>query len=210
MERFVPMGIFEHDTQAVVAIDENASIRLANRAARRLLGLAPTNGLPSHCWLMSGFRTPDGLAFCGPDCPVQEAARIGMAGAHHWVVAARGPTAGHMVEMVTFMVPNGRSDRTGVLHFFRPVASRVAHPRCASVPSGEVTLAPAGELSKREEEVLAKLAEGLSTDALARDLGISATTVRNHIQSILRKLGVHRRIEAVVAYGRGVEPAPEQ
>lgn len=51
-------------------------------------------------------------------------------------------------------------------------------------------------LTKRECECLKMLVEGLGTAAMARRLGVSATTVRTHVQSLLTKLGVHSRLEA--------------
>ena len=51
-------------------------------------------------------------------------------------------------------------------------------------------------LTTRERQCLALLAEGLGTTAMARRLGISATTVRTHVQAVLSKLGVHSRLEA--------------
>jgi DNA-binding NarL/FixJ family response regulator len=52
-------------------------------------------------------------------------------------------------------------------------------------------------LSPRELEVLRRLAAGADTRDVAAQLGISQTTVRNHAQSLLHKLGVHSRLEAV-------------
>jgi DNA-binding NarL/FixJ family response regulator len=53
------------------------------------------------------------------------------------------------------------------------------------------------DLTAREWEVLDCLTEGLSTRRIARKLFISETTVRGHIGSILGKLGVSRRDDAV-------------
>jgi DNA-binding NarL/FixJ family response regulator len=55
----------------------------------------------------------------------------------------------------------------------------------------------ATELTTREHEVLELLADGLATAAIAERLYLSVNTVRNHAQSILVKLGVHSRLEAV-------------
>lgn len=55
----------------------------------------------------------------------------------------------------------------------------------------------ADQLTPRERDVLARLARGDGTAALARDLGVSRNTARTHIQSVLTKLGVHSRLEAV-------------
>jgi DNA-binding NarL/FixJ family response regulator len=53
------------------------------------------------------------------------------------------------------------------------------------------------DLTSRELEVLALLAEGLSGDAIAARLYLSPNTVRNHVQNLLPKLGAHSRLEAV-------------
>ena len=53
-------------------------------------------------------------------------------------------------------------------------------------------------LSDRETEVLRLLAGGVNTPGIAKKLFISEKTVRTHIQNILRKLGMHSRLEAVV------------
>jgi NarL family two-component system response regulator YdfI len=53
------------------------------------------------------------------------------------------------------------------------------------------------ELTPREAEVLALLADGLGNKAIARRLGISEHTAKFHVASILGKLGVRTRTEAV-------------
>jgi two-component system, NarL family, nitrate/nitrite response regulator NarL len=52
------------------------------------------------------------------------------------------------------------------------------------------------QLTPREREVLGLLAEGAASKTIAARLGVSANTVRTHIQSILTKLQVHSRLEA--------------
>jgi DNA-binding NarL/FixJ family response regulator len=53
-------------------------------------------------------------------------------------------------------------------------------------------------LTKREKEVLEALAEGLDSEEIAQRLHISVKTERNHMASILAKLGVHSRTQALV------------
>jgi DNA-binding NarL/FixJ family response regulator len=55
-------------------------------------------------------------------------------------------------------------------------------------------------LSAREQEVLAKLAEGFVPKEVAAELGITWETVRNHITNIYAKLHVRSRTEAVLKY----------
>jgi DNA-binding response OmpR family regulator len=52
-------------------------------------------------------------------------------------------------------------------------------------------------LTRREQEVLSLLADGLDQDEIARRLVISRKTVGTHIERILAKLGAHSRAEAV-------------
>ncbi|GAB4481996.1 MAG: response regulator transcription factor [Anaerolineales bacterium] len=52
-------------------------------------------------------------------------------------------------------------------------------------------------LTAREEEVLARLAEGDSNDKIAHTLVISVSTVERHRENIMRKLGLHSRAELV-------------
>ena len=69
--------------------------------------------------------------------------------------------------------------------------------RAAPVEGAREPAPPGVELTARQHEVLRLLAEGCSTDDIARELGISPETVRNHVREILRRLGVHSRIEAL-------------
>jgi len=68
---------------------------------------------------------------------------------------------------------------------------------------------PLDELTDREREVLALMAEGHSNDGICRQLFLSPKTVETHVRHILLKLGIgdtgyyHRRVLAVLAYLRG-------
>jgi len=77
----------------------------------------------------------------------------------------------------------------------------VAHPspRVGSRSSGSKTEGVAllaDQLTQREREVLALLAQGTSSVDMARRLEISPNTLRTHVQSVLTKLQVHSRLEA--------------
>lgn len=53
-------------------------------------------------------------------------------------------------------------------------------------------------LTERERQILELIASGLSNKLIARDLGISDGTVKVHVKNLLRKLGLHSRLEAAV------------
>ncbi len=54
----------------------------------------------------------------------------------------------------------------------------------------------ASHLTGREWDCLRLIVDGRGTGEIASELGISVTTVRTHVQSVLNKLGVHTRLEA--------------
>lgn len=62
---------------------------------------------------------------------------------------------------------------------------------------------PAVPLSPREREILALIAEGASNKEAARRLHVAESTVKIHVQHILRKLGVSSRVQAAVAVTSG-------
>jgi len=79
----------------------------------------------------------------------------------------------------------------------------VAAFRLASSPPTESRQLPApaspiDQLSPRETEILRGVARGASNKEIARELGIAETTVKIHVQHVLRKLGVASRVHAAV------------
>ena len=53
-------------------------------------------------------------------------------------------------------------------------------------------------LTPREKEIFNLLIKNQSTRDIAKTLGISEKTVRNHISNVIQKLGVESRIQAVL------------
>ncbi|HQU15650.1 MAG: two-component system response regulator NarL [Chromatiales bacterium 21-64-14] len=102
-----------------------------------------------------------------------------LVGALRDIVAGKNVVAHHLTDMLARVVQGG------------------------SVADARMT--PFLELTPREREILLLLAEGQSNKMIARNLDISDGTVKLHVKSILRKLGVHSRVEAaVMAVERGM------
>ncbi|MEJ5028018.1 response regulator [Comamonas sp. MYb69] len=62
---------------------------------------------------------------------------------------------------------------------------------------------PLEQLSPRELEILREIADGASNKEIARSLAIAETTVKIHVQHILRKLGLSSRVQAAVLLTEG-------
>ncbi|HSD73411.1 MAG TPA: response regulator transcription factor [Steroidobacteraceae bacterium] len=59
------------------------------------------------------------------------------------------------------------------------------------------TASPLAGLTARESQVLRMMRQGLSNKIISRRLGIELSTTKNHVHSVLAKLGVHSRAQAV-------------
>jgi DNA-binding NarL/FixJ family response regulator len=91
----------------------------------------------------------------------------------------------------------------------RDLAPVLAQLRTAQAqPEGDLLLR---RLTARETQILRELAAGATTSQVADQLGISALTVQSHVKSILAKLGVHSKIEAVtLAWRYGLAPTGDR
>ena len=106
-------------------------------------------------------------------------------------------------------------EKIGDLRVFTDAVRRVAEGGTALDPDVVARLvgrrnksSPLDSLSKRESEVLALIAEGLSNAGVAQELVITTSAVERHVSSIFDKLGLHqspeqhRRVLAVLNYLR--------
>ena len=67
-----------------------------------------------------------------------------------------------------------------------------------SGPGPAEPASPLAHLSPREQEILRAIARGASNKEIGRELGIAETTVKIHVQHVLRKLDVSSRVQAAV------------
>ncbi|MEK8085405.1 response regulator [Aquabacterium sp. A3] len=77
-------------------------------------------------------------------------------------------------------------------------ASSISPPPAAPVAPPEVPVSPLQKLSPRERDILREIARGASNKEIARTLDIAETTVKIHVQHILRKLNLSSRVQAAV------------
>jgi DNA-binding NarL/FixJ family response regulator len=81
--------------------------------------------------------------------------------------------------------------------FSAPVADRVLDAATPAPPAATARRT-FPELTDREHDVLALLAEGCSNAAIAETLFLQPKTVRNYVSAVLAKLGVQDRVEALL------------
>lgn len=90
-----------------------------------------------------------------------------------------------------------RDVHAGELALSGRLATAVIDDLIVGYRAREAALAQISQLTARERQVLTILARGGSNATIADELVISTQTVRTHVSHLLRKLGVHSRLEAV-------------
>jgi DNA-binding NarL/FixJ family response regulator len=155
---------------------------------------------------VDGLSALPGLRAAAPGCEVVVLTASGTE--ENLLAAIRGGAAGYLLKsepperIVAFLrgVANGEAALSG------EVARRLLEQvRAGGRFGGGVPDRIAQTLSAREVEVLLLLDDHLSTDDIAKRLYISEHTVRSHVKSLLRKLGVSSRREALeqLSFARG-------
>jgi DNA-binding NarL/FixJ family response regulator len=84
------------------------------------------------------------------------------------------------------------------------VAARPAEP---SPDNGDMAVGTLAKLTERQQQVIELLSEGHANKVIARELGISPSTVKVHVHAAFRTLGVHSRLAALAAL-RSARQAP--
>jgi LuxR family maltose regulon positive regulatory protein len=139
--------------------------------------------------------------------------------ATHWAFAR---FAQHLVaERPAFAAPAVHAARRGattevleaVITVARATRSRevdraVDTARTERPDLGEVPRSALDDLTKREAHILGLIAEGQDNRAIADELVLSLATVKTHVNHIFTKLGVHSRVQAILALKQS--PAPSR
>lgn len=147
---------------------------------------------------------------------VDPAAQGLLDGGYEWLLAHGVSRPGRPHEIESFFVfgsPGGADDQLAAhaLQLFLPYLhctymrvfsnecemASLPHMRSATVQVGTEHPHLVMKLTEREREILRWVRDGKSNQAISNELGISALTVKNHVQKILRKLGAANRAQAV-------------
>jgi PAS domain S-box-containing protein len=170
--------------EALFAFDDGLRLVLWNEEAERLTGFGAEEVLGRHCWEVLDGVDDEGRRICRPDCAY---ARMMMKGESSQGPVVRIRTTGGRRRRVGFSLLTVQGgERAQYLHLVHPVEPP-AGSRAADRP----------ELTARQLEVLALAAEGSSARAIAGELGLAETTVRNHLNLIVFKLGCETRVDAL-------------
>lgn len=198
-------------TFGAYAVSLNQTIVFWNRSAQRILGHSPEMVVGRRCSdvvssLAEGSLTPE----CLHGCPASRSVQVGLVPAATQLRMLCASGERKMVSLTPMVIVNV-NDAPLLVHLFNDEedSSRAAHAVRTALSGSDVEIvsdqpvvAPdltnAGQLTRRELEVLRMMSLGRRSPQIADRLGLSLHTVRNHIRHIRRKLGATTQLEAVL------------
>lgn len=204
-------------------IDGRNRIVFWNKAAEEILGYRSEEVAGLHCYEILGGRDEQGRTLCQRFCQVAIQAKKGDVFPTQDLYVRTKTGEGQWLNLTTFAY--SVSDKTiaqVIVHMFRDATEQKNNQRFVDRVLAAATeqkqqdegfrvlpaaagMAQKDGLTAREQQVLILLSQGLGTEEVATMLVISPATVRNHVQNILNKLGVHSRLEAIAqAYKKGL------
>lgn len=208
-------------------IDGRHRIIFWNQSAEQILGYTAEEVAGLQCNEILGGRDEQGRTLCQRFCLVVIQAERGDILPNRDVYVRTHAGEGRWLNVTTFTYPvRDKAIDQVIVHLFRDITEQKNNQRFVnrvlsasewlqqdnghpimSTPPAEPR---AGGLTAREWQVLELLAQGSGTGEIAGKLTISPSTVRNHVQNILEKLGVHSRLEAIAyAYQHGLIASDE-
>lgn len=205
-------AMLERTADGAMVVDQEGKIVLWNRGAERLLGFRAQEVVGRFCRDVLRGETLSGRPLCSPSCPI--GTRVARGGGVRQFDMQTHTKDGRTVwlNVSSLPVPSRNPGTFWVAHLFRDITKQAKVSQLVqelhaaacpiqvrppeSCPASMPDIPAALPLSRREREILRRLAIGERTADMAVALGITPKTVRNHIQRLLEKLGAHSRLQA--------------
>jgi len=146
---------------------------------------------------MPGISGLDTLSAILQDAPETQVVMLTVSeDAEDLVTALRNGAQGYLLKNIDseFLVRSLRRAAQGESVISPEMAGKLMRQVRTGVPNAQ----PADVLSPRERDIVQRLAKGSSNKEIARDLDLAESTVKIHVQHILRKLGLNSRVQAAV------------
>jgi PAS domain S-box-containing protein len=192
-----------HAGAGAFVIDADERIILWNQAAEEVMGYTPRELIGRRCRDVFGEQNGDGNRLRCRGChTVRHAGHSELI--QTFDLRTRTKAGKPVWINVGVLACHTDGARRSTIHVFSDVTeSRTLLQRMHEQLARSDPADGAGaSLTRRESEVLRLMTLGMNTAAAAKQLRVSPATIRNHVQNIFAKLGVHSRLEAVAYASR--------
>lgn len=187
--------IFSKTADAVFAVNSSGRVIYGNEPLMQLCGCSRDELIGLPCYDALKAKALNGDKFCGPDCPVAQSLADNGSAKNVDVVLQRQDGLDEWVNIGALLAPP-EWQPASIVFTLRPFNIRRIIDRF-TVDKKENTLQKRNGLTRRELQVVRKIAQGEKVPLISEDLNICITTVRNHINNIYHKLELHSRAEIV-------------
>ncbi len=185
--------------------DEHQRIVAWSPSAEAALGYRAEEVIGRPCFEVVAGKDIRSHPVCRPHCTAVTNALRGRGTAPYDLASLINKEGERIWVNNTIIVGRDDRNRPLIVHAFRPVKEPPRHTPATRLPprpraSRRADTQPGGlkPLSRRELEALRMLAAGLSTAEIAAAMTISPLTARNHINTVMRKLGARNRVECLL------------
>jgi len=196
--------IFSKTTDAVFASDASGQIIYANKSFLYLCNRSLSDILGHPCYEMVQAQTLNGENFCRPDCPIVQATKRNDSIEHFDLMIPQLNSADVWVNIGVLFAP-AEWQPAKVIFTVRPFSvHRILDRFSSSQKLTTQSKTNDHKLTRRQQQIIRLLAQSSDARTIADTLHISYATVRNHINNIYHKLGIHSRAEVIsYAYDNG-------
>ena len=189
-------------------LDDGAEVRFWNRTAAALLGYSASEAQGSRCYDLLDATGALGTRICTEDCQVLKQA-CNCTAIPSFDLRVKTKSGEYLwIDVTTLPWRNPRNGRLFIAHLFHDISARKKNEnlieelkaiseRVLAAANGSQQPAPVAPLTEHERAILRLFSQGKSSVAVAREMGITQQTVRNHLHRINQKLRTHSRLEAV-------------
>ena len=199
--------LLERTADAAFSITDQGEICSWNRAAERLFGYPRTEALHKTCYNLLQGRGTLGTRVCGEACSIRDCAEKHLDVPSFDLEVKTHSGRRMWVSVSTLVYENSRNHRL-IVHLMHDITARrkneellqkltVLSRQLVAIPAVVGRPAPISPLSDQEKEILRMFSVGKNSTEIARKLGITLQTLRNHLHHINQKLHTHNRLEAV-------------
>ncbi|MBI2486027.1 MAG: PAS domain-containing protein [Deltaproteobacteria bacterium] len=210
------LEIFVNTADGVFVVDGERKIIFWNKAAQNILGFKAKEVLGRYCYEVIAGRDKSDKPVCSRSCHVLNLIQRREMVENYDMLTHSKAGDPVWINVSIVAVPARQKELNAVVHIFRDITRKKGSEELIQELISTIKLTnraenntpfakisplknqPKPSLNRRERQVLRLLAEGASTNAIAKELYISWATVRKHIQNILTKLGLHTKLQAVI------------
>jgi len=200
--------VLEGTDDAAFSVSEEGEIFSWNAAAGKLFGYSAKEALGKTCYELLEGHGALGTEVCKAHGDIWHCATKQVRQSNFDLHVRIRSGRRIWVNISNLVYRNPTNGRTLIVHFARDISEQKKREELlhkmtelsqqfAGIADGAGRPAPVSPLSEHEAEILRLFAQGKNSAEIARQLGITLQTLRNHLHHVNQKLRTHNRLEAV-------------